>query len=143
MPKARKVFASADDTEIAIYEALGRADINALMALWADDEEAVCVHPGGPRLIGPAAIRASWEAILERGPVFIRPIQVHVTHNSMTSIHNLIEDIQRSANAPADLYVIATNVYVKTPLGWRIIAHHASIASGQPPLEHARPSTLH
>ena len=143
MPKARKVFASADDTEAAFYEALGRADIHAFMALWAEDEEAVCVHPGGPRLIGPAAIRASWEMILERGPVFIRPIQVHVTHNSMTSIHNLIEDIQRSVNAPADLYVIATNVYIKTPLGWRVIAHHASIASGQPPVELVRPSTLH
>jgi ketosteroid isomerase-like protein len=58
---------SAAEVEAAFYDALNRADVDALMALWADDEEIVCVHPGGPRLIGHAAIRASWEAILERG----------------------------------------------------------------------------
>lgn len=143
MPKARKLFATVDDTEAAFYDALARADITALMALWADDEEAVCVHPGAARLLGPRAIRASWEAIFERGPVHIRPIQVHATQNTMVAIHNLIEKIHRDSGVQQDLYVIATNVYLKTPQGWRIVAHHASIASGKPPADVVAPGTLH
>jgi ketosteroid isomerase-like protein len=64
---AKKQFnGSADEAEAAFYAALARADLDALMALWADDEEIVC-HPGAARLIGHAAIRASFEAIFERG----------------------------------------------------------------------------
>src|SRR5262245_28748700 len=64
---------SAAEVETAFYDALNRADLEALMALWADDEEIVCVHPGGPRLIGHRAIRESWSAILERGGLQICP----------------------------------------------------------------------
>lgn len=143
MPKAQKLLATVDDTEAAYYDALARADITALMALWSDDEEAVCVHPGAARLIGPRAIRASWEAIFERGPVHIRPIQVHATQNTMMAVHNLIEEINRGDNMQQELYVIATNVYLKTPQGWRIVAHHASIASGKPPPDVVATGTLH
>jgi ketosteroid isomerase-like protein len=143
MPKSRKIFGTADDTETAFYDALGRADINALMALWADDEEAVCVHPGAGRLIGPAAIRASWEKIFERGPVHIRPIHVHSSQNTMMAVHNVIEEIHRTDGVPQDMYVIATNVYLKTPQGWRIVAHHASVATGKPPPELSKSATLH
>jgi len=135
MPKARKLQASANDIEAAFYDALGRADVTALMALWADDDEAVCVHPGAGRLLGPAAIRASWASIFERGPVHIRPVQVHVTQNSSMAVHNLIEEISRDSEPGQELYVIATNVYMKTPHGWRMLAHHASIAVGKPPAD--------
>ena len=67
MPKAKIQAAtlggSADDTEAAFYEALQSADIELLMSCWADDDEIVCVHPGGPRVVGPGAIRATFEAI--------------------------------------------------------------------------------
>ncbi|GAB1388251.1 hypothetical protein MASR1M6_04320 [Rubrivivax sp.] len=46
------------------------------MAAWADDEEIVCVHPGGQRVIGPMAVRASYEAILAAGGVAAVPEQV-------------------------------------------------------------------
>jgi uncharacterized protein len=39
------------------------------MAVWADDDEIVCVHPGGPRVVGAAAIRASFEAIFANGGI--------------------------------------------------------------------------
>ena len=54
---------SADDVEVEFYEALQRGDIDRLMGLWSDDDEISCVHPGGPRLVGALAIRASFEAI--------------------------------------------------------------------------------
>ena len=61
------LLSSADETETAFYDALSRADIEALMALWAEDEEIICIHPGSVRLVGHATIRASFEAIFERG----------------------------------------------------------------------------
>ena len=57
MKKNKQLNGSAAEVEAAFYEALNRADVEALMALWADDEEIVCIHPGGPRLHGHAAIQ--------------------------------------------------------------------------------------
>jgi ketosteroid isomerase-like protein len=46
------VFATPEDVETAFYEAIARADLVALMSVWADDEEIVCIHPTGQRLSG-------------------------------------------------------------------------------------------
>ena len=54
---------SADDIELELYEAMRRGDIERLMGLWSDDDEICCIHPGGARLVGAAAIRASFEAM--------------------------------------------------------------------------------
>ena len=43
--------ASADDIEIALYEAMRRGDLAGLMALWSDDDEICCIHPGGKRIL--------------------------------------------------------------------------------------------
>ena len=131
---------SAAEVEAAFYDALNRADLEALMALWADDEEIVCIHPGGPRLIGHSAIRASWSALLEHGGLQIRPSQLHETHNLMSSVHTVVEGVTAASGEPAHL--IATNVYVKTPKGWRIVLHHVSVAPGPVPVD-PRAQILH
>ncbi len=67
MPKAKlqaaTVGGSPDDIETTFYEALQTGNIERLMACWADEDEVVCVHPGGQRLVGAAAIRASFETL--------------------------------------------------------------------------------
>lgn len=143
MPKARKQFGTADDIEIAFYDTIGRADLEALMALWADDEEVVCIHPDGTRLIGYAAIRASWEEIFSRGGVHILPLQLHASHNLMSSVHNLIEAVYTPEGTQRDVHILATNVYVKTPAGWRIVLHHASTAPGKAKTELLANNVLH
>ena len=145
MPRKKQHASSPDDTEQAFYDALARADLEALMALWADDEEIVCIHPGAPRLIGHAAIRASWQAIFEQGGVPIFPIQLHVMQNLMAASHSVLEQLrtQPPAAAAQSLHIVATNVYVKTPQGWRIAVHHASVAPGKPPVDERSSTTLH
>ncbi|MRX08546.1 DUF3225 domain-containing protein [Pseudoduganella sp. FT25W] len=133
MPSKKTHNGSAAETEAAFYDALNRADLEALMALWADDDEIVCVHPGGVRLIGHAAIRASWAAILEHGGLHILPSQLHETHTLMSSVHTVIEGITAASGEPAHL--VATNVYAKTPKGWRIVLHHVSMAPGPAPMD--------
>jgi ketosteroid isomerase-like protein len=134
---------SADETEVAYYDALCRSDIDALMALWAEDEEIVCIHPNSPRLVGHAHIRASFESIFERGIVQIRPIQVHAVRNMMAEVHNIVEEVQRAPELPHDIHILCTNIYIKTPRGWRITLHHASVAPGPTPRELFRATMLH
>jgi ketosteroid isomerase-like protein len=133
MKRQKQLNGSAVEVETAFYDALNRADVDALMALWADDEEIVCIHPGGPRLIGHAAIRASWSALLEHGGLHILPSQLHETHNLMSSVHTVIEGTTAASGEAAHL--LATNVYVKTPRGWRIVLHHVSVGPGPVPAE--------
>ena len=133
MPNVTKTLASAEDVEHAFYDAIARADLEGLMALWADDEEIACIHPGAPRLQGHAAIRESWELIFERGPVHIRPRHLHVTHNMMCAVHSVVEEVKRPDDPDwQEAHILATNVYLKTPQGWRIVLHHSSIAPGRP-----------
>ncbi|HJV83969.1 MAG TPA: nuclear transport factor 2 family protein [Noviherbaspirillum sp.] len=143
MPKINKLLESAEETEAAFYDAISRADIEAVMSLWADDEEVVCIHPGSPRLIGHAAIRSSWESIFEQGGVQIQPVQLHVTQNVMTSVHNIIEEVHRTTTRQQDIHILATNVYMKTPVGWRLVSHHASVVPGEAPADARITALLH
>ena len=130
MPKAKlqaaTVGGSPDDIEAMFYEALQTGSIERLMACWADEDEVVCVHPGGQRLLGPAAIRASFEALFANGVLQARPMQVRKVESLASAMHNLLEVVDvMTPQGPRHAYVIATNVYHRTPQGWRMVAHHA------------------
>lgn len=136
MSKATKQVAtlggSADDIEAAFYEALQTADIEKLVACWADEDDIVCVHPGGPRLIGMGAIRAAFDAMFSNGSIRAWPEGVRKIESLASSVHNVRERIEvLTDEGPREAYVIATNVYHKTAQGWRMVAHHASPGSQQ------------
>lgn len=121
------VGGSAEDTERAFYDALQSGDIEKLMACWADEDDIVCVHPGSGRLIGAAAIRASFETIFAGGSIRAKPEKVRVIEAVGACIHSVLERIEVMAGQePRHAYVIATNVYQRTAQGWRMLAHHAS-----------------
>ena len=65
--QAANLEGDADDIEAAFYDALQRGDIDRLMACWADEDEIFCIHPGGPRVVGATAIRATFEAMFADG----------------------------------------------------------------------------
>ena len=130
--KTAALLASPDDIEAQFYEALQHADLDHLMALWADDEEIACVHPGGPRIVGMLAIRAAFETVFQRGMIHVHPERVRRLHSGDCAIHHVLERVQLptedAATAPS-AWVIATNVYLKTAQGWRLVLHHASPGS--------------
>ena len=140
-PPPPVVADSADEVEALFYEALAGGDLARMMALWADDEEIVCVHPNGTRCVGPAAVHASFEDMLAGGGMPVLPEQVHRLHTPDSAVHHLVEKIEDEG---LEAWVLALNVYVRTPAGWRMVAHHATPAQGrmvQPQGE--APSTLH
>jgi uncharacterized protein (TIGR02246 family) len=134
-----------DEIEQQFYEALQRADIEALMAVWSDDDEIVCVHPGGPRVVGAAAIRTSFEALFANGAIDVRPEKVRRLQALNCAVHSVLERV----NVPTDqgsqaAWVMATNVYVKSSRGWALAAHHASPGSPREAQDTADAgSTLH
>jgi ketosteroid isomerase-like protein len=122
--------ATPDDVEQQFYEALRQGDIERLMAVWSDDEEISCVHPGGPRLVGAGAIRAAFESIFANGAVDARPEKVRRLHTHACAVHSVVEHIRMmSAQGPQSGWVVATNVYVLGTQGWRLVSHHASPGS--------------
>jgi ketosteroid isomerase-like protein len=119
---------SPDEVEAAFYEALTKADIDKLMACWADEDEIVSVAPGGPRMVGHAAIRAHYEALFQQmGAVALSTHKRHAVHTLTAAVHNVIVRIQIGDPQEQQFgLVIATNVFNKTSQGWRMVAHHAS-----------------
>ena len=148
-----KIFPTAQDAENAFYEALESRDLDAMMAVWAEDEEILCVHPLGPRLTGQDQVRESWARIFA-GEAAAR---VHISNQvaisgMMITVHNVQENFTLEAESrgqqgadsrPAP--ILATNIYLRTGAGWRMIVHHASPAPGEaePPKRSASPKILH
>ena len=127
-----RIFPTAQDAENAFYEALERGDLEGMMAVWAEDEEIICVHPTGPRLSGQDQVRESWAKIFSGGA----GPRVHITQQvavtaMMIAVHSVHENFSTEGDARSQFPVVATNVYLKTAAGWRMIVHHASPAPAQ------------
>jgi uncharacterized protein (TIGR02246 family) len=139
------LLASPNDVEAQFYEALQQADLDKLMAVWSDDDEIACVHPGGPRVSGHAAIRASFEAIFANGAIPLRPQGLRRLQTLGCAVHHVVEHVSiTDAQGSRSAWVLATNVYVHTVQGWRMVAHHASPGGeSAEPAPGETPSTLH
>jgi len=143
-----RIFPTAQDAENAFYEALERCDLEGMMAVWAEDEDIVCVHPAGLRLTGQDQVRESWARMFAAGP----RARVHITNQvaisgMMLAVHSVHENFtiegQRRGDA-GPVPIVATNVYLRTAAGWRMIVHHASPAPGgqQPPAPREGPPKI-
>ena len=143
--QAATLGGTPDDVEQAFYEALNNADIDQLMACWAEEDDVVCIHPGGQRLIGHGAIRSAFEALFANGSLQIRPEQLHRIDALASAVHHLVERVAvLTPEGEQTAWVTATNVYHKTPQGWRMVAHHASPgAAKDSPVLSSPPTVLH
>ncbi len=142
-----KIFPTAQDAESAFYEALERADLESMMAVWSEDEEIVCVHPNGQRLAGQAQVREAWRQMFAGGPgMRIRLTQLLVVTGMMVEVRSVHENITVAGEPGPRPPMVATNVYLRTPGGWRMVLHHASPAPESAAPEApaaAAPKTLH
>jgi len=129
----KTTFPTAQDAETAFYEALEGGDIEGMMEVWAEDEEIVCVHPGGERLVGYEAVRKSWAQIAASGQKLkIHLADLNVMKGMMLTVHSLHEHIGIPGEQAAAVPVAVTNVYLRTGNGWRMIVHHASPSPQRP-----------
>lgn len=147
MPAAMKrtLHATPQDAETAFYEAFEKADLEAMMEVWADEEDIVCVHPGGARHLGAAEVRESWRAVFASGQTLRFQIAQQRSLNGMTlAVHSVYEHCTVVGDARPHSPLLATNIYLRTTSGWRMVVHHASPMQAVPASEPRRvPKTLH
>lgn len=141
----RALFTTPQDAEAAFYEAFEKGDLDAMMGVWADDDDIVCVHPGGPRLAGTEQVREAWRQIFASGQALRIRLRQQQALNGMTLVvHSVYEQITTGAEPRPRQPVIATNIYMRSESGWRMVVHHASPAPATVETEGKRaPKTLH
>lgn len=128
MSDPTRPFESPDAVEAAYYAAFEAADLDAMMEIWADQEDLVCVHPvGGQLLRGRRDVLEGWVN------VFARELDMRITLSEVTrfmqgdlAIHSGVENIVRRGDPGLTGRVVFTNVYRRTGQGWKMILHHAS-----------------
>ena len=146
-PKA--LFPTPQDAEAAFYDALTKNDLEAMMEVWADDDEVYCVHPNSARVTGVERVRESWRQIFASGQqLSFRLRESQHLQGMMLSVHSVYEHIAVAGEQRSRAPVIATNIFLRTERGWRMIVHHASPApagatSEPEPRRAAAPKTLH
>jgi hypothetical protein len=114
----------ANDT---FYNAFTTRDLKALEELWSREVSLVCVHPGWPPLLGRDAVMESWATILSGSSlpdIVCRQAKAHFLSNNICFV-TCYELIGNGA-------LVATNIFVKESIGWRLVHHQASPAAGPP-----------
>jgi ketosteroid isomerase-like protein len=121
-------FSSAEQAELAFYQAFEASDFNAMMAVWDDAADILCVHPMGPALVGRSVVADSWREIFVGGVAMhfsLEAIQIYTQDN--LAIHIVNEHITIASGNPV-APMVATNIFRLTAHGWRMLTHHASPA---------------
>lgn len=143
MPLQKPIYATPQDAENAFYDAIQRADLDAFMNVWAEDEEILCILPSGPRLSGYANVREAWRRIFDSGRRFAITVSNAVSLPGMlVTVRNVHESItliggKEGQAAP----ILATNIFIRSAVGWRLLVHHASPTLAETETEVAK--TLH
>lgn len=112
------------------YAAFASLDVARMRAIWADRREDCCVHPGWEPLYG-AAVQEAWRQIFAGASYMqfqISDVQIEVFGEiaRVTCAEGLY-----SVGPGRTLHsrIVATNLFLRTPTGWRITYHHGSPVS--------------
>lgn len=124
------IYPSPEDVEKAFYKAFETADLEAMMLVWLDADYVECIHPMSHRLMGLNAIRDSWQQIFVNSEeIRFETVETRQIKHNELAIHVVNEHLR--VKGEQIVQVLATNIYEKTPQGWRMILHHASPAPKQ------------
>ena len=127
LPKGNvsKVFSTPEEAEAAFYDAIERADMTALDAVWSSDENIVCVHPGASRIEGRVAVMESFKQMFSEAPILdFSIVDTLYTGNDSLAIHLVREEIALDGQVVS--IMVSTNIYQMEEGGWRMLLHHAS-----------------
>src|SRR5262249_8186143 len=130
------IYTTPADAALAFYQAFEAKDIDAMMATWAEDEEIVCVHPGGTRLVGYEAVRAGWDQLFAgETRLSFRLDQVIVIETVGMAMQSAVEHVTVGSDGSPRGAAVCTNVFLRTPSGWRMVMHHAAPVAAVPSTE--------
>lgn len=143
--KRAKLFPTPDDAATAFYEAFERADLPAMMAVWAESDSVVCIHPRGPRLVGFDTVRDSWAQIFAGGTrLRVATVDACTFEGPSIVVQSVIEMVSAQGGQGDPTPISATNVFELTEDGWRLVIHHASpLIEAEQRLEEDPPAKAH
>lgn len=125
------------------YQAIRERDLERMMGLWVNGEEAKCVHPGWPMLYGWDSVNESWKNIFENGgaiDIELSDINAQVSGDVAWVIciekisHRIGDEVQTG-------FAQSTNIFVREGGSWLLSVHHAS-PMPTPPGESESPESL-
>ncbi|MFB6986490.1 nuclear transport factor 2 family protein [Streptomyces sp. NPDC056178] len=130
-------IAAVEQANTSFYEAMERGDFEELSGLWLPGEDLTvsCVHPGWPVLTGRGEVLRSYALIMantEYIQFFLTDVGVSMTGDTalVTCTENILSGgPAEDGNALGPLVgqlVVATNVFRRTPDGWKLWSHHGS-----------------
>ena len=90
----KSMLSSAAEVEAAFYAALSASDVEAMMKLWSEDEEIICILPNVPYTQGHIAVRDLWENLFNIGRFNAHILATHTFDNMLTAVHTLLVHIQ-------------------------------------------------
>lgn len=104
----------------SFYRAFNQRDLEAMDMLWSRSPEVTCIHPGWNILTGRDEVMESWEAIMSN------PAQPRmVSGGASPKVHGdcaVVVCRELVGGQP----LIATNVFVREGVDWRLVHHHGS-----------------
>ncbi|WEH40433.1 nuclear transport factor 2 family protein [Streptomyces sp. NBC_01218] len=136
-PDAAADLAAVEGANTDFYEAMEAGDYERLADRWLPGEDLTvsCVHPGWPVLRGRGDVLRSY-ALIMANTEYIQFIltDVDIAMTGDTALVNCTENILSGGPAEGDdtvgplvgQLVVATNVFRRTPDGWKLWSHHGS-----------------
>jgi ketosteroid isomerase-like protein len=139
------IFSTPEAAEAAFYSAFETRNLEAMMAVWAEDDSIACIHPLSAPLDGRAAVAAGWRSMFEAAGKF--RIQVEIAHEIREAgrvIRIVREYLLIGQETEPRPPILATNLYRKEGEGWNLVLHHASpLQVGGTPAARTPPVVLH
>jgi ketosteroid isomerase-like protein len=112
------------------YKALEELDLEQMERLWLHEPWVRCIHPGWDVLVGWEQVRESLEQIFaSTGWMRVTPTECNIHVFGDVGMVACAENITASRDSDVGVAVAqATNLFHRTPEGWRMFHHHASPA---------------
>lgn len=130
-----KNFPTPQDAEDAYYDAIEEQDLEAMMQVWENSDEILCLLPMQPAQRGQASIRRTWEPLLG-GEI---QLDIEIKHLTWIETENLaihlIEELVQVPGQGDKQAVYASNIYRKGTNGWHILMHQNSPTPPPPGLQ--------
>ncbi|WP_316367999.1 YybH family protein [Candidatus Thiodiazotropha sp. CDECU1] len=119
-------FATPQDAEDAYYDAIEEKDLQALMAVWDESEDVLCLLPMMAAQRGKEAISKVWDPLMQ-GDIGLDIQTKHLAwiETPELAIH-LVEELVKGPGQTEAQPVYATNIFRKSGLGWKLLMHQNS-----------------
>jgi ketosteroid isomerase-like protein len=115
---------------LLFYRCLETLDMACMEGLWLQEDWVRCIHPGWDVLVGWETVRESWEQIFASTHwIRVAPTAVDIHVLGRTGIVACSENITTTSDGDLGMAVAqATNIFLRTREGWKMVVHHASPA---------------